>query len=59
MREKKETWLNIYNYKGNYVWGSDLYINPKYATRNLADKEHYMHTINIETGEIVVMDLGE
>lgn len=56
-RNKKEVWLNVYNYNGNYIWGSDLYISPEYATHNLADKEHYIHTINIATGEIVTVDL--
>lgn len=51
----KEVWLNIYNYGTAYVWGSDLYKTPKSATRNLADKKHYSHTVNVETGEIVKM----
>ena len=39
-------WLNIYDYGEGYVFGSDLYNNPIAATRDLADKEHYKHTIN-------------
>ena len=56
-KEIKEVWLNIYKYKKAYVWGSDLYKNPKLATRDLADKEHYLHTINVRTGDTVKVDL--
>ena len=53
----KAKWLNIYDYGEGYVFGSDLYNNPIKATRDLADKEHYKHTINIENGRIAVMDV--
>lgn len=53
----KEVWLNIYDYGTALIRGTDLYSTPKQATRNLADKEHYKHTINVLTGEIKVMDL--
>jgi len=51
--KKRDKWLNIYDYGNAYIKGTDLYQNPLKATRNLADKEHYKHTINIETGQIV------
>lgn len=54
---KKDKWLNIYEYDGGYIFGSDLYCCPLMATRDLADKEHYKHTINVESGKIVVMDV--
>lgn len=54
---KGDKWLNIYDYGNAYIKGTDLYQNPLKATRNLADKEHYKHTINVETGQIVVMDV--
>lgn len=54
---KRDKWLNIYDYGESYVFGSDLYQNPLKATRDLADKEHYKHTINVETGQIVIMDV--
>lgn len=54
----KEKWLNIYDYGTAYVFGTDLYPSPKQATRDLADKEHYLHTINVETGEIKVMGIA-
>ena len=54
---KKGKWLNIYDYGEGYVFGSDLYQNPLKATRDLADKEHYKHTINVENGKIVVMNV--
>lgn len=57
LREIKEEWLNIYDYKKAYVLGSDLYKNPKLATRDLTDKKNYLHTINVKTGEIVKIDL--
>lgn len=53
----KNKWLNIYDYGEGYVFGSDLYQNPLKATRNLADKEHYKHTINVENGMIAIMDV--
>ena len=53
----EEKWLNIYDYGTAYIWGSDLYSNPLKATRNLCDKEHYKHTINVETGKIVKCDV--
>lgn len=53
----KEVWLNIYDYKKAFIFGSDLYATPQEATKNLADKEHYKHTINVLTGEIKVMEL--
>jgi hypothetical protein len=53
----KAKWLNIYDYGEGYIYGSDLYNNPIKATRDLADKEHYKHTINIENGRIVVMNV--
>ena len=52
----KDKWLNIYDYDGNLIFGTDLYQNPLKATRNLADKEHYKHTINVENGKIAVMN---
>lgn len=51
----KNKWLNIYDYGEGYVFGSNLYQNPLKAARDLADKEHYKHTINVENGRIVVM----
>ena len=51
--KKRDKWLNIYDYDNAYIFGSDLYQNPLKATRDLADKEHYKHTINVETGHIV------
>lgn len=51
--KKREKWLNVYDYENAYIIGTDLYQNPSKATRNLADKEHYKHTINLETGQIV------
>lgn len=55
----KDVWLNIYNYGSAYIYGSDLYKSPKSATRALCDKEHYSHTVNVETGEIVKVKIKE
>lgn len=50
----RERWLNVYcNSHGYLYYGSSLYKTPKSARRLLADKTHYLHTINLETGEIV------
>jgi hypothetical protein len=51
----KDKWLNIYDYNKCYVWGSALYSTPTEAVVDLADKEHYLHTINVENGKIVKM----
>ena len=56
---KRETWLNIYEYPSTFIYGTSLYSSPKKATRALCDKAHYKHTINVETGEIRVMNLQE
>jgi hypothetical protein len=55
----KETWLNIYDYGKAYILGSDLYTSPESATRNLCDKEHYLHTINVNTDAIVKIKLKD
>ena len=53
----KDEWLNIYDYGTAYIFGTDLYRTPKEATRDLADKEHYSHTINVVTGEVRIMEI--
>ena len=52
----KDKWLNVYDYGTAYVFGSALYRTPKEATKDLADKLHYLHTVNIVTGEIKKID---
>lgn len=50
MTNLTEQWVNIYKSKrlGGYWSGAFCYKTKRAAIKNLADKEHYLTTVNIE-----------
>ena len=50
MTDLAEQWINIYKSKrlGGYWSGAFCYKTKRAAVKNLADKEHYLTTVNIE-----------
>lgn len=50
MNDLTEQWVNIYKSKrlGGYWTGAFCYKTKRAAVKNLADKEHYLTTVNIE-----------
>lgn len=50
MTDLTEKWVNIYKSKrlGGYWSGAFCYKTKRAAVKNLADKEHYLTTVNIE-----------
>lgn len=50
MTDLTEQWVNIYKSKklGGYWSGAFCYKTKKEAAKDLADKEHYLTTVNIE-----------
>ena len=50
MTDLTEQWVNIYKSKkhGSYWTGAFCYKTKEEAVKDLADKEHYLTTVNIE-----------